>query len=81
MGCRGREVVLAVLSGLLRVEQLARRLARRRAQQPSSRLASVVPSEPVVFPEEVGSMLPGDKRPPPAAWSATWIRASGPTTS
>jgi predicted regulator of Ras-like GTPase activity (Roadblock/LC7/MglB family) len=24
-------------------------------------------------------MLPSDKRPPPAAWSATWIRANGPT--
>jgi len=24
-------------------------------------------------------MLPSDKRPSPAAWSATWIRANGPT--
>ena len=76
----GREVV-AVLWGLLRVEPFGAQAGQGRAQQPGSRLANVVPSEPVVFPEEVGSMLLGDKRPPAAAWSATWIRASGPTTS
>jgi hypothetical protein len=38
-----------------------------------------MPTNLVVLPDQVGSMLPTDKRPQPAAWSAACIRASGPT--